>query len=205
MRTNIGADWQSGALGGDVAGYAGTSTGTAATTLTDTGAAWVTNAYAGHVVVTGGVYGVVASNTATALTIDKWYTPASPGGAAAATPATGAYVVLPGGQAAFWMALTANTTATALTDTTLAGEIATAGGGLIRKVATYAHTTGAASYTLTASYTANGSDVLPVTVAKMGAFNSASGGRMPFETLLNSTATLSSSGDALTVTDTVST
>jgi len=191
-------------MGGDIAGYTGTSTGTAATTLTDTGAAWTTNAYAGHVVVTGSVYGVIASNTATALTVDKWYTPASPGGAAAATPGLGAYVILPGGQPAFWMALTANSTAPALTDTTLAGEIATAGGGLVRKVATYAHTTGAASYTLTGSYTANGSDVLPVTVAKMGCFNSASGGRMPFETALSATATLSASGDALTVTDTVS-
>jgi len=191
-------------MGGDVAGYTGTSTGTTAASLTDTGAAWTTNAYTGHVVVTGSVYGVVASNTGTVLTIDKWYTPASPGGAAAATPATGAYVVLPGGQAAFWMALTANNVAPASTDTTLAGEIATAGGGLVRKVATYAHTTGAASYTLTGSYTANGSDVLPVTIAKMGVFNSSAAGRMPFETLLSATATLSASGDQLTVTETVS-
>lgn len=191
-------------MGGDVAGATGTSTATSATSLTDSGASWTTNAYTGHVVVTGGVYGVVASNTGTVLTIDKWYTPASPGGSAAATPATGAYVILPGGQPAFWMALTANTAAPVSTDTTLAGEITTAGGGLVRKVATYAHTTGAASYTLTGSYTANGSDALPVTVAKIGLFNSSAGGRMPFETLLSATATLSASGDQLTVTETVS-
>ena len=200
---NSGLDLVSAVLGGDTTGYSGTSTGTTATTLTDTGAAWTTNAYAGHVVVTGSVYGVVASNTATALTIDKWYTPASPGGAAAATPATGAYVVLPGGQPAFWMALTANSTAPASTDTTLAGEITTAGGGLVRAVATYAHTSGASTFTLTKTYTANGSDALPVTIAKVGTFNSSTGGRMVQETLLSSTAPLSASGDALTITDTL--
>lgn len=203
MIVNSGLDLASAALGGDIAGYTGTSTGTAATTLTDTGAAWTTNAYAGHVVATGSVYGVIASNTATALTVDKWYTPGSPGGAAAATPATGAYVVLPGGQPAFWMALTANATAPASTDTTLAGEIATTGGGLVRGVATYAHTSGASTYTLTKTFTANGSDVLPVTLAKVGTFNSSAGGRMAQETLLSATATLSASGDQTTITDTM--
>lgn len=102
-----------------------------------------------------------------------------------------------------WMAITANSAAAAATDTTLTGEIATAGGGLIRAVATYAHTTGASTYTLTITYTANSSDVLPVTVAKMGVFDASAAGHLVYETLLSATATLSSVGDQLTITETV--
>jgi hypothetical protein len=190
-------------MGGDLAGVAGTATSTSATSLTDTGASFGT--LTGHMVVAAGVYGVITSNTGTVLTIDRWYSPASPGGSAGSTPAgTSAYVVVPG-QAPYWyMALTANASAASATDTTLTGEITTAGGGLIRKLATYAHTTGAASYSLAATFTANGSDALPVTIAKIGIFNSISSGRMQFETLLSATATLSASGDSVTVTDTVS-
>lgn len=203
MKVNSGQDAEARNLGGDIAGDTGTSTGTTATTLTDTGKSWPTNAWTGHLVATGSVYGVVVSNTATALTVDRWYTPGSPGGAAASTPVTGAYVILPGGAPVWYMALTANSSAPAATDTTLTGEITTSGGGLIRKLATYAHTAGASSYTLTGSYTANGSDSLPVTVAKIGTFNSISSGQMLHETLLSATATLSASGDPLTVTQTI--
>lgn len=103
-----------------------------------------------------------------------------------------------------WVAITANTTAPAAGDTSLTGEITTAGGGLVRKAGTYAHTTGAASYTLTTVFTANGSDSLPVTIGKRGVFDASSAGNMVFETLVSPTATLSASGDSLTLTDTVS-
>lgn len=102
-----------------------------------------------------------------------------------------------------YIALTASATAPAAADTTLTGEIATAGGGLLRAVATYAHTAAAASYTLTKTFTANGSDILPVTIAKIGVFNAATVGTLVFETLLGTTATLSASGDQLTITETV--
>lgn len=102
-----------------------------------------------------------------------------------------------------YLALTANSTAPSAGDTTLTAEIATGGGGLIRKVATYAHTGGAATYTLTATFTANGSDALPVTVAKVGVFNAAAAGTMPWSSLLSPTATVSASGDALTITETI--
>lgn len=105
--------------------------------------------------------------------------------------------------AATYMALTANSTAPSAGDTTLTGEITTAGGGLVRAVATYAHTAGASTYTLTKTFTANGSDSLPVTIAKIGIFNASSSGKMPWESLLSSTATLSASGDALTCTETI--
>lgn len=197
-------------MGGDLAGVTGSTTSApTATTVTDTGASFGTNLYAGHVVVmTSGTvaYGVIVSTTGTVLTIDQWYAPGSPGGAAVGPPTTGTYVVLPG-QAPYWyIALTANSTAPAGTDTTLASEITTAGGGLKRKLATYAHTTSAASYSLSTTFTANGSDSLPVTIAKIGIFNSVvpATGRMQFETLVSPTAVLSASGDQLTVTDSIS-
>jgi hypothetical protein len=101
------------------------------------------------------------------------------------------------------MAVTANTTAPAAGDTTLTAEIATGGGGLVRKQATYAHTPGAATSTLTATFTANGSDTLPVTLGKVGIFNAASSGTMPFSSLLTPTAQLNAVGDAVTITETV--
>lgn len=105
--------------------------------------------------------------------------------------------------AATYIALTANATAASATDTTLTAEITTAGGGLLRAQATYAHTTGTATATLTKTFTANGSDSLPVTLAKIGVFNAASSGTMADETLLSATATLSASGDAVTITETI--
>lgn len=204
-----GRDLWSAALA-DITSDTGTS-GTAgnaptATTLTDTTKAWTTNQWAGHTVTTGGVIGVVLSNTATVLTIDRWATPGSLGGGAAGTPAGGAtYVVTPGNQPATWIALTANTStpSTGGSDTTLTGEITTAGGGLIRASAVYAHTAGTNTYTLTKTFTANGSDTLPVTIAKIGVFQGQNGGRLLFETLLSTTATLSASGDNVQITETV--
>jgi hypothetical protein len=103
-----------------------------------------------------------------------------------------------------WVGLTANTTAPAAGDTTLTAEIVTASGGLIRKAGTPAHTTGAASYTITTVFTANGSDSLPVTIGKRGIFDAVTSGNMIFETLVSPTATLSAVGDNLTLTDTIS-
>ncbi len=105
--------------------------------------------------------------------------------------------------AANYIALTANSTAPAAGDTTLTGEITTGGGGLIRAQATYAHTNGTNTATLTKTFTANGSDSLPVTLAKIGVFNASSSGTLVFETLLPATAVMSQSGDAATITETV--
>lgn len=105
--------------------------------------------------------------------------------------------------AADYIALTENSGAPGAGDTTLTGEITTGGGGLVRAQATYAHTNGQATYTLTKTFTANGSDSLPVTIAKIGIFNASSSGTLAWETLLTSTATLSAVGDALTCTETI--
>lgn len=103
-----------------------------------------------------------------------------------------------------YLALTANSAAPATSDTTLAGEIATAGGGLVRKQATsVAHTVGTNTTTLSATFTANGADVLAVTVAKLGVFNAAAAGTLGYSTLLNATATLTVSGDNVTITETL--
>lgn len=100
-----------------------------------------------------------------------------------------------------WIALTANATAAGAGDTTLTGEIATASGGLIRAVSALAHTTGTNVSTMTNTFTANGSDSLPVTLAKVGLFTQlAVGGTLVYETLFGTTATLSASGDACAVT-----
>lgn len=103
--------------------------------------------------------------------------------------------------AANFMALSA-TSGELATHTALAGEITTASGGLIRKGATYAHTGGTTTYTLTATFTANGSDALPVSVVQIGVFNASSSGTMAFEKTVTS-ATFTASGDAVTYTYTV--
>lgn len=109
-----------------------------------------------------------------------------------------------GGTAtAAYLALTANSTAPAVGDTSLTAEIATASGGLVRALGTYAHTGGTSTYTISKTFTANGSDSLPVTVAKVGLLTAASSGTLVFATALSPTATLSAVGDTLTITQTV--
>lgn len=196
-------------MGGDVPGFTGTATATTATSLTATGTPFVASAYIGHHVVAGTVYGVVTANTTSVLTIDQWYTPGSPGGAAATTPSgTSTYVVLPGNAPYWYMAITTDTASPGATDTTLPSEITAAGSGCIRKLATYAHTTGVASYSLAATYTYTSTDQTfgSRAIAKIGVFNTVTPatGRIQFETLLAQTATLTATGDALTITDSVS-
>lgn len=102
-----------------------------------------------------------------------------------------------------YMAVTANATAPSAASTTLTAEITTAGGGLLRAQATYAHTATTNTTTLTKTFTANGSDALPVTIAKIGIFNASTVGTIAYETLLSATATLTASGDNVAITETV--
>jgi hypothetical protein len=207
-----GQDAMSCALGGDTIGYTGTASGTTtATTLTATGTPWVANAYVGHVVIattTVMTYGVIVSNTTSALTVDRWYVPGSPAGTAATTPSnTTPFIILPG-QAPYWyMALGTSVHTPATSDTTLAGEPTTTGAGLIRNIATYAHTTGATTYTMIQTFTVNGTDTgLPATIYNIGSFNTLTPatGRMLFQTALTPTsAVVSAIGDAVTITQTV--
>lgn len=201
LRTNDGLDWMA-ALFGDFNnnfGAQGTMSFTS-TTLTDSAAAWTTNQWKGRIVAVNSsttpfmVYGVVLSNTGAVLTVDRWYTPSAPSGAAAATP-TGVglgYQIVHGGCPHWWMALTADATAPAAGDTTLASEITT--NGLARAMATsYSHTAGVASYSISKTFTCTGGSN---TVNKEAVFNAQNGGRMPFESAESSPPTLVS-GDTL--------
>lgn len=103
-----------------------------------------------------------------------------------------------------FVAVTANATAPAAGDTTLTAEIVTAGGGLIRQTGIYAHTNGTATFTVTSTFTANGTDALPVTLAKRGIFDQVGiGGTLVYEALISPTAVMAASGDSLVLTDTV--
>jgi hypothetical protein len=198
-------------IGGGQVGTSGTATASSSTSLTNSGASWTTNQWAGYRVYcpAAGVWGLILSNTATVLTVDRWYAVATPGGAAGSTPAaTAIYIIADGGAPSAWfMGLTANSSAAAAGDTQLTGEITTASGGLVRKICPFAYSGGGATtLTLTPVFTANGSDSLPVTIAKIGVFNAmvvANTISMFFETLLGTSATLSASGDQLTITETV--
>jgi hypothetical protein len=231
LRTNVGVDalstnllnFQQGGPGVSSGGsYHGTATtAPTATTFTTDGVNFPANSLVGQVIVTtsGSTrFGIIQSNTSatnSVLTIDRWYDatalPADPGVSAASTPTAGAWAVVAGGAPAAYMALANNATATApaATDTSLTGEITTASGGLIRNLATYAHTAasgGAGTTTLTKTWTANGSDSLPVTVSQIGVFQGVvvAASRMFFKTTLSpTTATLSASGDQIQVTETV--
>lgn len=212
-RVAVGRDIESPALLNFGNGYRGTSTtAPTATTFTTDGVNIPTNSVVGQGIFTGSVFGIIQSNTSAAnsvLTVDRWYDinalPATVATAAAATPAAGLWQIAPGNIPGSYMGLTATVTAAVDGDTVLTGEITTAGGGLIRALATYAHTAAATTTTLTKTFTANGSDSLPVTVAQIGVFQGVvvASSRMIFRTLLSSTATLSTSGDQLQVTDTV--
>lgn len=108
-----------------------------------------------------------------------------------ASTGTGAYA------SANYIGFTADTTAPAAGDTTLSGELT--GGTMGRTRATYAHTSGQATFTLTVSLTADRT----VTVAKIGVFTAGVGGTMAFESLLDSTAPMRS-GDSIQIVHTVS-
>lgn len=92
-----------------------------------------------------------------------------------------------------WIALSSDAGAPSAANTTLAGEIST--NGLARKEATYAHTGGTNTYTLTAEWTASGTQN---NIQKAGVFTAVSAGTMVFETALASAKSVTS-GDTLTV------
>jgi hypothetical protein len=175
------------------------------TVLTDTGRAFTTNALTGLTVIApaAGVYGIIQSNTATTITVDRWTSLTNPGGAAGSTPANSAVYAIVAFAPGIFVGLN-NVTGTPPTPTTitvLGNEITTPGGGLIRKIAPVAHTAGLNTTTLTPVFTANGTDTLPVTVYSSGQYPTlAAANGLQFWSLLSTSATLSASGDQLTET-----
>lgn len=208
--------------GGGQVGATGQATASSSNTLTTATTASSLNCFAGlrvyvTVSATVMVWGNVVSNTNganTVLTVDRWYAAATPGGSAGTTPsATGTYMIADGGYVSTWfVGLATGANAPTAADTTLStngnAEITTGGGGLVRKIAPYAQTSGVATraITLTPVFTANGSDSLPATVTTIGVFCSmvvGTAATMKFETALGTSAVFSASGDQLTVTETV--
>jgi hypothetical protein len=98
-----------------------------------------------------------------------------------------------------WMGITVSTADTLASSTAVTGEETLA--GLTRAAGTVTFVAGASSYTLanTFTYTGSGSKV----IARVGVFNAVSAGVLVFYTALSTTATLSASGDTLTITQTV--
>jgi len=227
---NNGRDHVAISVGGDPTSSQAAATSTTTTSLTNTGATFPTSSggppatggLVGHTVAAGtttvvNCYGVIISNSGTVLTIDQWHTPATPETAATQPAATSPYIVLPGGSPCFYMGISIATRAFNAADAVLSNDGSTvselwfSGGGLRRRAAAFAHTSGTATYTAQFTFTANGSDTLPATVAKMGLFpafvnttvTTSNSGPLLFNTNLASTATLSAVGDNVQITDTV--
>jgi hypothetical protein len=215
LLTNIGRDMLADNMGGKIpAGGAGSpATATSATSITATATPWTASNLATpqlglvgmrvYASVTGittpPVYGNIVSNTTSVATIDQWWTAADGTGT---TPAsTNAFIIGAGGAPSIrFMGLTTDSGAASAADTALATEITNNGAN--RQLATYAHTYGNATFTLTKAYSITGT---LTAIHKGGLFthNSQTGvGPVIFETVLNQDATVGN-GDTLTVTWTV--
>lgn len=212
-------DWLSKAMGagpsGAFASAASFATSTNSTTLTNSGATFPTagQGLAGCIVVAGPnnagtgskVYGVITTNTPTALTVDQWYDPTSTTGAAGTAPnGTASYVILPGQNPAAWLCLTDSSFTPSTADTSLNSqgtELASA--GFSRAVGTWAHTAAASTFTLIHLWTATGTKTINNEgVSGAATLVSGNGGVFPFESAEPSPPTLVS-GDTLQNTITI--
>lgn len=212
LLTNIGRDWLADTMGGAIpAGGSGSpATGTSATSITATSTPWTASnlatpqlglagkrVYASVTgVTTAPVYGNIISNTTSVATIDQWWTAVDGTGT---TPAsTNGFIIGAGGLSSIrFMGLTTDSGAASAASTALTSEITTNGAN--RQLATYAHTYGNATFTLTKAYAITGT-LTAIHRAGLFPHNSQTGvGPMIFETVLNQDATVGN-GDTLTVT-----
>jgi len=218
LLTGFGADYWQDSLGGaaTLGGQGSPASGTTtATTLTATATPWTATSLstdvagnAGKVVVvpvtaitTTPVFGLIGSNTTSALTIDKWWTPEFAG--TGTTPSnTAAFVIMPGrGASVMFMGLTTDAAAASEADYVLASEITT--NGCARAKSTYTHTQDTLSFTLVNAFSPSGTFTAIHKMALFTCSTNTAGGLMVYEAVLNVDATVAS-GDTLTVTDTVS-
>jgi hypothetical protein len=199
-----GRDQVAAMLGGKLGfGVSGTiATGASSTTLTATATPFVASAYIGCVVVAeestnAPVHATIISNTTSVLTVDAWR---NGDDSAGVTPgATANYHILAGNAPSRYIALTENASAASAASTALTGELTT--GGMGRALGTYAHTLGAATYTLAKTFSVSGT--FPA-IHRAGLFqvSTASSSILSFETVLNADANVIS-GDSLAVTWTI--
>lgn len=201
LLTNVGRDLVAAGLG-HAAGSQGAFTATTATS--GTGSGWTTDQYKGWRVycpvtglTTSPVYGNIGSNTTTVLTLDQWWTATD--GVGTTPAATNAYIILPAAVSRF-MALTENAGAASAASTVLTGEITT--GGCARALATYAHTGGTATLTLSKTFSVTASFPAIHKIGEFTASTSTAAGILVYETVLNADANVIN-GDSLAVTHTI--
>lgn len=202
LLTNGGRDLFAAAMG-NATGKDGALTASSSTSGTPAGGGMTTDQYKGWRVfcpvtglTTAPVYGNIGSNSATVLTVDGWWVGTSDTMTGTTPASTNGYHIQPSGLARF-MGITTDSGAASASDTALASEATTNGGG--RAKAVYAHTAATATFTLTNLYTFSGTFTA---LHKMGLFtaaNTTAAGIMVFETVLNQDATVGS-GDTMTVT-----
>lgn len=203
LLTNAGRDLASASLGAVGFGVTGTiATAATATSLTATGTPFVADAYKGWTVVAeegtnAPVWANIGSNTTSVLTVDAWRTGDDTAGT---TPgATANYLILPSVRSRY-MALTENAGAASAASTVLTGEITT--GGAARALATYAHTGGTATLTLSKTFSISASFPAVHRIGEFTASNVTAAGILVYETVLNADANLIS-GDSLACTHTI--
>jgi hypothetical protein len=201
LRTNVGNDWQYKVMAGDnVTGaqMQGTASATSATSLTTSGL--TASALIDHIIYVGAngsgtgsiVWGVITANSTTVITVDKWYDPTSPGGAAGTTPnATAKYQISPTAAPAVYLALSSTVQSGAAGDTTLPGELSTNGFSRAYPT-TFTHSASSSAYSLSKTFTASGT----ATINSEAMFTAASVGTPAFISAETSPPTLVS-GDTL--------
>lgn len=209
IRPNVGNDWQFGVMAGDnITGAQMSKTATASSATSITVAAGLTaSALIDHIIYAGAnsagagaiCWGVCTANTATVITVDKWYDPTNPGGVAIGPPnATAQFQVSPNKAPAVYLATSATVQSGAAGDTTLPGEIG-AGDGLSRAYpTTFTHSASSSAYSIAKTFTATTTK----TVNSQAIFTAASAGTPAFISAETSAPTLVS-GDTLAQTDTV--
>lgn len=223
LRVNAGNDWQAACMTGSPnKGETGTATSTTATTLVNTGASFPTTAvisgatggYAGQIICVGPnssgtgstVWGVIVSNTATTITVDRWVSASSPFTAGTTPNGTGQYQILPVMAPMWYLALSSTAITPAAADVTLSGELST--GGFSRtNYTTRTHTAASSSVALANTFTASAtqtinSEALLSALGTGGIGSASTGGVMGFENTEPNPPTLVS-GDTLAQTVTI--
>ena len=203
LLTNAGRDLAAAALGHSTM-KGGALTASSATSATPAGGGLTTDQYKGWRVIcpvtgltTAPVYGNVGANSTTVLTVDQWWTDAD---AVGTTPAsTNGYIIKPTFTPRF-MGITADASAANAANTALTSE--QTANGLARAIATYAHTGGTATLTLTKSWSPSGTVANLHRIGLFTAKDTTAAGIMAFEAVLNADASVVS-GDTLQVTDTI--
>lgn len=217
----FGAAYNTGTAAGSITGTSLTLTSTTGPSASSGGPPHNTGALIGCVIVMGQRYGIILQHTVgppAALTIDRWYDPTAPGGAAGSAPTTANWVIVPGNAPAAQLGLSVATLTIAAAhafltnDASTVSEIWNSGGGLNRALGTYAHTVGTSTYTLTKTWTSTVSDPSSSTVHRVGVFvhavdaapSTTTTGMMVYETNLSADAIITNNAsDQLTVTETV--